>query len=105
MHFRQKATTKHKGSQHKVLPDTAVLPPPLCGVLSEPVFPFHPLIPFLRPFIFFFLVALPFLFPLWVLLGAIDSRAHHFFETMVDGHCVRDEGGFTVHRLVAVSFG
>ena len=24
------------------------------------------------------------------------SRAHHFFEKMVDAHCVRDEGGFTL---------
>ena len=29
------------------------------------------------------------------------SRAYHLFETMVDAHCVRDEGGFTLHWLAA----
>ena len=28
------------------------------------------------------------------------SRDYHFFDNMVDAHCVRDEGGFTVHWLV-----
>ena len=36
----------------------------------------------------------------------IYGRAYHFFETMVDAHCVRDEGSFTVHWLVGcVSLG
>ena len=29
------------------------------------------------------------------------SGAYHFVEMMVDAHCVRDEGGFTLHWLVA----
>ena len=28
-----------------------------------------------------------------------SSRAKHFFETMVDAHCVRAEGGFTPHLV------
>ena len=31
-----------------------------------------------------------------------SSRAYHFFDNMVDAHCVRDEGGFTVHWLLRV---
>ena len=31
----------------------------------------------------------------------LASRAYHFVDNMVDAHCVRDEGGFTVHWLVA----
>ena len=30
-----------------------------------------------------------------------SSGAYHFFDNMVDTHCVRDEGGFTVQWLVA----
>ena len=29
-----------------------------------------------------------------------SSRSHPFFDNMVDAHCVRDEGGFTVQWLV-----
>ena len=29
-----------------------------------------------------------------------NGRAYHFFETMVDPHCVPDEEGFTLHWLV-----
>ena len=33
--------------------------------------------------------------------GMVPPRAYHFFETMVDAHCVRDEGDYTLYRLVA----
>ena len=36
---------------------------------------------------------------LW-LQAALQARAYHFFENVVDAHCVRDEGGFTVHWLL-----
>ena len=32
--------------------------------------------------------------------STVHSRAYHLVEKVVDAHCVRDEGGFTLHWLV-----
>ena len=33
-------------------------------------------------------------------IDLVDSRAYHIFDNMDDAHCIRDEGGFTVHWLL-----